>query len=160
MIDNDNTPPASNAAKRLARLVAVQALYQASYGEEPLSAIIKRCLDEAHAILNGEEGEAEIIHERPDPELLRAIVSGVEEHRATLEEMLSGALDPKFSAGRMEILLRTILLAGAFELHHHASIPHKVIISDYIDVSRAFFNAKEPGLVNAVLDKLAQKLRA
>ena len=42
----------------------------------------------------------------------------------------------------------------------HGSIPAGVIINDYVDVTHGFFNAKEPGLVNAVLDRLAKTLRA
>jgi len=150
----------SNAAKRLARLVAVQALYQASFEEEPLIDIIKRSLDEADSILNGEDRGGEIIQDRPDPELFAGIVSGVTENRQGLVEILAGALDTQHSFTRMEVLLRAVLLAGAYELLHHPDIPHKIIISDYVDVARAFFGAKEPGLVNAVLDKLAQKLRS
>ncbi len=148
----------SNASKRLARLVAVQALYQASYGEETLTEILKRCVDEASSILNAEE-DGDQITGAPDPELLNAIVRGVQEHHETLDEILAGAMDGR-PASRMEILLRTILLAGAFELYHHADISSRIIISDYVDVTHAFFNAKEPGLVNAILDKLAQKLRS
>jgi len=160
MAENENIKTvATNAAKRLARLVAVQALYQASFEEEPLLEIIKRSLDEADSILNGEDGGGEIIQERPDPELFTSIVNGVTQYREDLETMLAGALDARFTSSRMEILLRSILLAGAYELHHHADVPHKIIISDYVDVTRAFFGAKEPGLVNAVLDKLAQNLR-
>lgn len=161
MDDQDKVSgPASNAAKRLARLVAVQAIYQASYEEEPLAAIIKRSLDDADTILNGDEARGELINERPDPALFADIVQGVVGHKAALEEMVAGALDERHSATRLEILLRTILLSGAYELHHRSDIPQGIIISDYVDVARAFFSAKEPGLVNAVLDKLARKLRA
>ncbi len=156
---SNDSAASSNAAKRLARLVAVQALYQASYEEETLDAILKRSLEEAEAILNDEEGEGEAIAERPDPELFASIVRGVAQNREALQAMVAGALDARFSSERMEILLRSILQAGAFELHRHAEIPQGIIISDYVDVARAFFGAKEPGLVNAVLDKLAQKLR-
>lgn len=150
----------SNASRHLARLVAVQALYQASYGEDKLSDILTRCVDDAHMILNADEDVSDEITERPDPELLAVIVRGVQTNREALDDMLAGALDAKMSTGRMELLLRTILLAGAFELHHHADIPAGIIISDYVDVTRAFFNAKEPGLINAILDKLSKKLRS
>lgn len=157
--ETDHSMASSNAAKRLARLVAVQALYQASYGEEPLEDIVKRSLEEADAILNDAESGGEAIRERPDPDLLVGIARGVSENDAQLREMVAGTLDARLSSDRMEILLRSILLAGAYELHRHAEIPQGVIISDYVDVARAFFGAKEPGLVNAVLDKLAKKLR-
>ncbi|HAX91184.1 MAG TPA: transcription antitermination factor NusB [Rhodospirillaceae bacterium] len=157
---NEKATGGSFAAKRLTRLVAVQALYQASYDEEDLGTILKRCLSESDAILNDEESGGERIGEKPDAQLLSQITQGVTQHRAALEEILAGALSEKFSAGRMEILLKTILLAGVFELHHHAEIPAGVIISDYVDVTHAFFNTKEPGLVNAVLDRLAKALRS
>jgi N utilization substance protein B len=38
-------------------------------------------------------------------------------------------------------------------------IPPRVIISEYIEVARAFFEGDEPKLVNGVLDQLARKLR-
>ena len=46
------------------------------------------------------------------------------------------------------------------ELHNHPAISAGVIINDYVDVAHSFFDSKEPGLVNAVLDKLAKTLRA
>ena len=95
-----------------------------------------------------------------DQELFGEIVAGVAQNEAALDEMIKGAFDAKISGARMEILLRAILRAGAYELHHHAKIPAAVLINDYVDVAHAFFNAKEPGLVNAVLDKLAKHLRS
>ncbi len=147
------------ALKRLARLVAVQALYQASFEQEELSVILHRCLEDVSAGLNDEEGEGEVIVEKPDATLLLQIVHGVMDHRVILDEMVAGALSEKLASGRMEALLKAILLAGVFELHHHAKIATGIIISDYVDVAHAFFNAKEPALVNAVLDRLGKTLR-
>jgi N utilization substance protein B len=151
---------APHSAKRLARLVAVQAIYQLSYGEDSPKDVLRRCIDEAHAILNPDETEGEEISGHPDEELLRDIVSGVQKNKESLEDMLTGTAEGKASTSRMELLLRTILIAGAYELLHHSDIPAGIIINDYVDVTRAFFNAKEPGLVNALLDKLAQRLRS
>ena len=37
--------------------------------------------------------------------------------------------------------------------------PHKVIINEYLEISKAFFpNSKETKLVNAVLDKVIQTM--
>ena len=157
MSDIENT---SNAAKRLARLVAVQVLYQASFGEEKTPDILRNALEDVRSVLNDDEGEDEIvITGRPDADLLADIVYGVEKNNETLEEMLLGALDSRFTFKRMEALLRMLLMSGAYELHHHADIDAPIIISDYVDIARSFFNAKEPGLVNAVLDRLAKVLR-
>jgi len=155
-----NIQNAQHTSNRLARLVAVQVLYQASYGEETIADIIKASLNDVNMVLNGEDAQsAETISGVPDKDLLSDIVYGVDKNKDALQDMLIGALDSRFTISRMEVLLRMLLLAGAYELHHHGKIDAPIIISDYVDVTRTFFGSKEPGLVNAVLDKLAKKLR-
>jgi len=153
-----------NTAKRIARLVAVQVLYQASFGEETPADIIKNTLNNVSDVLNGDEGDegerGALIAGSPDQDLLNDIVFGVEKNKPALEEMLISALDSRFTFGRMEVLLRTLLMAGAYELFQQGKTDSPIIISDYVDVARSFFNAKEPGLVNAVLDRLSKVLRA
>lgn len=152
-----------NSARKLARLAAVQALYQNKYGQETLAQIISGNIAQNFAALreeNEDDKNQPLIQGPVDKELFGDLVRGVVAHEAVLDEMIAGALDARFNSNRLELLLRCILRLGAFELHHHGHVASGVIINDYIDVTRAFFNAKEPGLVNAVLDKLAAKLRA
>ncbi len=152
----------ANMSKRLARLVAVQVLYQASYKEEPLDVLITRARDEIMSMLNEtEDDESEYtIREKPDMEILTGIVKGVVENEEPLNEMLTGALTNKSSASRMEKLFKAIFLAGVYELLHHKNIDAAIIINDYVDVAKAFFSGKESGLVNAVLDRLSKVIRA
>jgi len=154
------TPEAvSHAAKRLARLAAVQAIYQSVFAQQPLEQIIRDALDSGFESLNDGEANAAAVPEKPDVKLFVAIVQGVASHQEAMDEAVAAALDKKVSADRLEMLLRAILRAGAFEIRHHDQIPAGVVINDYVDVAHAFFNGKEPGLVNGVLDKLAGKLR-
>ena len=149
-------PSAENAGRRLARLAAVQGLYRIALSQDSSADVIHDFRDHPPPAPAG-ENEAP----RPgsfDQELFGEIVTGVTQHAAALDEMIAGASDAKLSAGRIEVLLRAILRAGAYELHHHAKIPAGVVINDYVDVAHAFFGQKEPGLVNAVLDRLAKKL--
>ena len=73
--------------------------------------------------------------------------------------MLGDLLDRQWSLERMELLLRAILRAGAWELLCNSDVAAHIIINDYIDVTHAFFAGREPGMVNGVLDKLARTLR-
>jgi N utilization substance protein B len=158
--DMSKKEDSSNAAKHLARLTAVQALYEASFEEEPLDDIIKRIALQAGGHLNDEDDPESHIELQPDAALLRRITEGVVAAQESLDEMVRGSLDERFAEKKMERLLHYILLAGAYELHAHSDIDAGIIISDYIDVARAFYSSKEPGLVNAVLDKLAKRLRS
>ncbi len=38
-------------------------------------------------------------------------------------------------------------------------VPVAVIVSEYVDIARAFYSEDEPGLVNAVLDRVARRVR-
>ena len=53
-----------------------------------------------------------------------------------------------------------MLRAGAFELGHRNDVPARVVVAEYVDVANAFVDREETGMVNAVLDQLARKLRA
>ncbi|HEY1311387.1 MAG TPA: transcription antitermination factor NusB, partial [Pseudolabrys sp.] len=46
------------------------------------------------------------------------------------------------------------------ELDHRRDVPARVVVSEYADVAAAFVERDETGMVNAVLDQLARKLRA
>jgi transcription antitermination protein NusB len=148
--------PAHNA-KRLARLAAVQGLYQQTLAKTPVDKVVKHFSDNPAAFLE-ETGAADAAS--ADKELFADVVRGVASNLEALDAMIAGACDEGVSSARIEVLLKAIMRAGAYELHHHGSIPAGVIINDYVDVAHVFFDAKEPGFVNAVLDKLAKKLRS
>jgi len=52
-----------------------------------------------------------------------------------------------------------VLRAGAYELQARSDVPARAVVSEYVDVAHAFVDRDETGLVNAVLDQLARKLR-
>ena len=60
---------------------------------------------------------------------------------------------------RLESILRAVMRAGAYELAHRQDVPPKVVISEYLAVTDAFFGDKETAMTNGVLDKLAHELR-
>jgi transcription antitermination protein NusB len=138
-----------------ARLAAVQALYQIELGagasEDALAMVLASgaTLDES-----GLFAEA-------DPEIASIIVRGVSQPEmiGRLDTMIDGALVTGWTVARLEILMRAILRAGTFELLERPEVPLKVVINEYVEVAHAFYDRGEPGMVNAVLDKLGRILR-
>jgi transcription antitermination protein NusB len=138
-----------------ARLAAVQALYQVDLGaavsEDALAMVLARgaTLDET-----GLAAEA-------DPEIASLIVRGVNQPATIvrLDALIDGALTAGWTVERLEVLLRAILRAGVFELLERPDVPTKVVINEYVEVAHAFFDRGEPGMVNAVLDKVARLIR-
>ena len=87
----------------------------------------------------------------------------VEENKS-YEQVLDPLIDEALSKGwplkRIETLLRAALRAGAYELIHRSDVPARVVVAEYADVAAAFVERDETGMVNAVLDQLARRLRA
>jgi N utilization substance protein B len=140
--------------RSLARLAAVQALYQIDLSGATVGAVIAEF--RKHRL--GREAEEENFGEA-DAAFFTDIVEGVNHRRAELDQAISGVLTPDWPLPRLEVTLRAILRAGAYELLARADVPAQVVIAEYLAVAHAFFEGKEPGLVNGVLDRLARMLR-
>lgn len=146
----------TNVARSAARLNAVQALYQMAISGGTAEGII------GQFDATGPKGRADDDDEpvaEADKVLFAELVRGTGDKIAEVDEMLSACLDDAWPVERMEILLRAILRCGAYELFSQPGVPARVVISEYIRVADAFFEGKEPSLVNAVLDRLARVLR-
>ena len=138
--------------RRAARVAAVQALYQMEInGGDPDDVVAEfvayRLSDEAR--------QAAI-----DLDLFADIVRGATAGKAKADEHIGAVLDKDRSIGRLEVIMRAILRAGAYELMARDDIDAALTISEYVAVADAFFNEREPALVNAVLDRLARRLDA
>ena len=60
---------------------------------------------------------------------------------------------------RLDAVARAILRAGSAELEQRADIPVAVVIDEYVEIAKRFFDGPEPGFVNATLDACARDLR-
>ena len=76
----------------------------------------------------------------------------------TLDRKIETCLADGWTLPRLDSTLRAILRAGAYELMFRDDVPAKASISEYVDVTRAFFDVDEPKFVNGVLDALAKSL--
>ncbi len=151
-----NGAVANNVARSVARLNAVQALYQlAMSGGTPETIIGQFGASENDS--QAEEGEGPMAE--ADADLFAELVGGTNGNMTKIDEMVASCLDESWPVERMEVLLRAILRCGAYEMFSRSTVPPRVVISEYVRVTDAFFEGKEPALVNAVLDKLARVLR-
>jgi len=150
-----STPEIKSANQRgAARLAAVQALYQMDIGGAGVLEIVAEY--EAHRLGNEIDGEQ---YRPADPAWFRAVVSGVVENQRALDPVIRAGLTEDWPLSRLDATLRAILRAGAWELSSKKDVPVAVIVTEYVDVARAFFDGEEPKIVNAVLDRLARKYR-
>lgn len=138
-----------------ARLSAVQALYQMDIGGSGLL----ETTAEYEAFRLGQELDG-VMYREADPQWFRAILAGVVENQRTIDPIIRQSLTDDWPLSRLDSTLRAILRAGVFELTKKLDVPVAVVITEYLDIAKAFYNDDdEPKLVNAVLDRVARRSR-
>jgi len=137
-----------------ARLAAVQALYQLDIAGGGAEAVV----GEFNRYRFGGEQDGERLVEA-DPALFGELVLGTTSNRGDIDAALTGVLDAGWDLARLDLLARAILRAGAFEILMRPDIDPPLTINEYVDVAKSFFERREPGLINSILDRLAREKR-
>ena len=138
----------------VARLAAVQALYQMDVGGTPLVETVA----EYEAFRLGREIDGETYRDA-DAAWFRDIVSGVVRRQKSIDPIIHSHLPAGWPLSRLDSTLRAVLRAGVYELETRLDVPTAGIVSEYVDVAKAFYEDEEPKLVNAVLDRVARETR-
>ncbi len=138
-----------------ARLAAVQALYQMEQAEQGSLTVINEFMNDRLGL--DDEG---VPVEEADPDIFKAIVSGVVEHQEQIDLAIMKRLAKGWKLERIDSISRAILRAASFELIHEISLPSKIILDEYVSIAHAFFDGPETGFVNGVLDAVSRDVRA
>ncbi|MEA3067346.1 MAG: transcription antitermination protein NusB [Sphingomonadales bacterium] len=141
-------------SRSAARLAAVQALYQHDMEGTPLPRLLK----EFHDHRLGATIEDQTYHDA-ERDFFDDIVTGADARRAEIDALISPRLADGWSLERLDRPMRAILRAGAYELIARADVPVGSVISEYVDVAKAFYDKSESGFVNGLLDAIAKQAR-
>ncbi len=141
-------------SRSVARLAAVQALYQLEMENTPIA----RLLHEFHQHRLGATIE-DATYAEAEVDFFNDVVTGVDARRVEIDTVISSNLGQGWTLDRLDRSLRQILRAGAYELLARPDIPTGSVISEYLDVAHAFFPPKEKKFVNGVLDAVAKAVR-
>lgn len=151
--DRENADTAQVDIRSLARLYAVQALYQIEFADKSAGEVIGEFKDRGFVSENvGVSGE-------PDIALFEALVRSATAEKKALNDLIAAARGAGPRTDNLERLLLAILRCGASELMASPDLPVSVIVNEYVDIAHAFYGGNEPGLINGVLDKIAQLTR-
>ncbi|MCC3860607.1 transcription antitermination factor NusB [Pseudemcibacter aquimaris] len=145
---------AKGGARSSARLAALQALYQIEASGSPARIVAKEFVD--HRI---DEVIDDTPLEKADVKFFTDLVIGVHERLDEIDEQIKSNLSDDWSMERIESVARAALRAGVYEIIARVDVPTKVIINEYIDATKAFFDDGTPAFVNGVLDKVARDNR-
>ncbi len=142
-------------SRSAARLAAVQALYQHEMEGTHLPHLLKEFHDHRLGALIE---DAQYL--QAEQSFFDDLVLGVEARRSEIDAAIVARLAKGWSLERLDRPMRAILRAGAYELIARKDVPVGSVISEYVDVAHAFFDKREAGFVNGLLDAIAKEARA
>jgi len=148
-------PARAHQARSVARLAAVQAVYQMEVSGAGSEAVVREFID--HRFDADMEGQRLA---PADEAYFREIVRGAVERQSRIDKAIVRRLAENWRLERIDATLRAILRAGAFELIAREDAPTEVVIDEYVEIAKSFFNGPEPGFVNGALDAIAKDERA
>jgi N utilization substance protein B len=127
------------SSRRGARERALELLYESDLKELPMPELL-----------------AELPVE-PDP-YAKLLVLGVAEHVGEIDEAIARhSID--WAVGRMPVVDRALLRMATFELGWRPDVPTSVVISEAVELAKAYSTEESSGFVNGVLASIARDLR-
>ncbi|WP_374516133.1 transcription antitermination factor NusB [Brevundimonas sp.] len=141
-------------ARTVARLAAVQALYQMELAGEGVETVISEFAN--HRFDADIEGQPLA---EADEAWFADVVRGVVERQRDVDAAIKARLASNWRLERIDSTLRALLRAGAWELRERREIPKEIVIDEYVELAKAFFDDAEARFVNAALDGVARDVR-
>ena len=126
-------------ARRKARRALVQAAYQWQFADADLAQL--------------HEEFAERALDKADEEFFLDILTRMIKHSDELDQMLAPLLDRPLD--QLDMVERGVLRLAAVELSERIDIPYRVVIDEYVELTKTFGSADAHKFVNGVLDRLS-----
>jgi len=140
-----NAPKGKIAARRLARSLALQALYQWQLAGQSINEI------EAQFRVDNDFTSV-------DSAYFREILHGVPANKTQIDEAFAGLLDR--SLDELDPVELSILRLSTYEFLKRTDVPYRVVINEGIELTKVYGATDGHKFINGVLDKLAPLLRS
>ncbi|WP_334164860.1 transcription antitermination factor NusB [Phenylobacterium sp.] len=142
-------------ARSVARLAAVQALYQMEVSSAGAETVIREFAEHRF-----DRDLEDVTLAGADEAFFADLVRGVVAEQKAVDAGIARRLAQGWRLERLDATVRAILRAGAYELAHRGDVPTEVVIDEYVELAKSFFEGPEPGFVNGALDAVAQDVRS
>ena len=143
----------SHNKKSSARLFAVQILFEMEINGKKINNILERLTDE-YLIEISRLNKTEKADKSHLIKILKGVIKNQKDIDLNIKDNLIG-----WSLSRIDSVSRAILRSALYELRECNDIPVKVIINEYIEISKSFFEGDEPNFINGILDKISKICR-
>ncbi|RZI46919.1 transcription antitermination factor NusB [Candidatus Finniella inopinata] len=143
------------SARHSSRLKGVQALYQHELTSDDMNSIVEQVVSaiQEKAAIENFKGLV------PDLEFFKEIVLGTHKNREAVDEEITANLSQGWRLERLPLVVLCILRQAVYELRYQPLVPGPVIINEYIEITKDFFDEAETSFVNGILDAISKKSR-
>lgn len=133
-------------ARYKARRRAVDILFEAEFRDiDPVD-----IMEERAELAKDQENQI-----KPIPEYTSQIVPGVASNLDAIDDAIAVHLTSDWTLDRIPAVDRAVMRVSAWELMFNADVPHRVALSEGIELASEYSHVKAPDYVNAVLDGVA-----
>jgi N utilization substance protein B len=144
--------------RSVARLAAVQALYQMEVSGVGVDAVVREFSE--HRFDRDVDGPDTDRLAQADETFFADLAKGVVAHQAAVDQAIVKRLASGWKLERLDATARAVLRAGAYELMHRPDVPKEVVIDEYVEIAKSFFEGPESGFINGALDAIARDARS
>jgi N utilization substance protein B len=143
--------------RSVARLAAIQALYQMEVSGVGVDAVVREFSE--HRFDRDVDGPVGDQLAAADETFFAELVKGVVAHQGAVDQAIVKRLASNWKLERLDATARAALRAGAYELMHRPDVPTEVVIDEYVEIAKSFFEGPESGFINGALDAIARDAR-
>ena len=90
---------------------------------------------------------------------IKDVVNGTIERDDIIHEEITNHLNEDLKISNLDKVFQVIIKSAIFELMYKPKISSKIIIKEYLNASNFFIALSQTKYLNALLDKIAKKLR-
>lgn len=142
------------SARHATRLIAIQILYQINQSKITQ----QEALDQfefwyTHNFLQDQNSKHH--YKKVDLTFLKQLINGVLETKHAFKSCLEKYMKAEWNIERLSLVLRCILELALYELLYKIT-PAPIVINEYVELSKDFFDGEEPAFTNGILDKISK----
>ena len=150
--------PSRTQARRAARQLTLQALYQWQISGNPMQEVelnIRASLPDDGL---DEQEEITLVLKKADLAYFHELAQGIAANPTILDQAFAEFLDrPAVELDPVELAL---LRLGAYEMLNRVDVPYRVVINEAVELAKRFGGTDSHKYINGILDKLARQVRS
>ena len=163
----DNEPDITRHTRHAARFIAILALYSYIMSDDKSANLVKISEKMKRSYRSKDIFDLEITDEQldtielysPDEDFLHELMVISERNKTEIEELIKSNLIEKWNFDKLDKVIQAILKLASLELLYHGEIAAKIIIDEYVSLTKSFYENNEAGFINKVIDTIAAKVR-